>query len=68
MTRGRGEPVNLAQLVRFKLWCGAVVTLRVSVDRRPCTCGRRDCPTAADVAGVIWLQLQEQDARAPSSE
>jgi hypothetical protein len=53
--------------VQVKLACGATVILTVRVERRGCTTGAKDCPTAADVVGMIWLALQdeEEEARSP---
>lgn len=50
-----------ADEVRMKLDCGASVILTVRVDRRGCMQGGAECPTAADVAGMIWLSLKEEE-------
>lgn len=56
--------MNLDQ-VELQLDCGARVYLRVVVDTADCR--RRDgaCMTAAEIAGAIWMALQEQPAPAP---
>lgn len=48
--------------VQVKLHCGATVILTVRVERRGCQTGGADCPTAADVAGLIWLSVQDEEA------
>lgn len=47
--------------VQVKLACGATVVLTVKVERRGCMTGGADCPTAADVVGIIWLALQDEE-------
>lgn len=54
--------------VEVKLACGARVILTVRVERRGCQLGGAECPTAADVAGALWLAVQDYEARAPRAE
>jgi hypothetical protein len=56
--------------VSVTLVCGAEVTLRVIVDTANCRLRDGLCMTAEDVAGAIWLALQEAEltAGAPAAE
>ena len=54
--------------VQVKLACGASVILTVQVQRRGCTTGGADCPLASDVAGMIWLAIQDEEAERPASQ
>jgi len=44
--------------VSVTLECGAVATLRVRVEHRDPQCEHEDCPSAAEIAALIWLSLQ----------
>lgn len=50
--------------VVFDLECGARVTVRVEVDASVCRRGDTRCPTPADVAGWIWMAMQDEDEHA----
>lgn len=54
--------------VVFELECGARVTLRVRVAVRECRAGDGRCPTAVEIAGLIWLALQDEEAERPSPQ
>lgn len=47
------------ECVEFRLACGARVMVRVVVDGADCQERDGRCMTAAEIAGVIWLALQE---------
>lgn len=51
--------------VRFKLACGADVTVRVTVDWANCRDRDGRCMTAEEIAGIIWLALAEDHEPAP---
>lgn len=52
----------------MRLDCGATVTLTVRVERRGCQLGGYECPTAGDVAGMIWLSLQAAELETPREQ
>jgi hypothetical protein len=54
--------------VQVKLPCGATVILTVRIERRGCTTGGADCPLAVDVAGLIWLAVQDEEAERSSPQ
>jgi hypothetical protein len=60
--------MNRRDQVTVKLACGATVVLTVRVERRGCMTGGVDCPTASDVAGMLWLAAQDHEAPTPSVE
>jgi hypothetical protein len=54
--------------VTFDLMCGARVTVRVKVDVTRCRRGDGGCPTAAEVASMIWMAMRDEEERAPTPE
>lgn len=46
------------------LSCGAVARVRVTIDRSTCRCPHAHRPTARDLAGAIWLEVQDDEQRA----
>jgi len=50
--------------VSVTLACGATATLRVRVEHRGVYCEHAQCPSAGDVAALIWLALREEELRA----
>ena len=52
--------------VRFSLPTGELVTVTVAVDRPGYRRSDRDRRQAAELAALLWMALQEEDAAAPS--
>ncbi len=52
--------------VSVTLACGAIATLRVRVEHRGVYHEHQDCPSAAEVAALIWLALRDCELAAPS--
>lgn len=53
-------------IVRFALACGALVRVTIAVERADCRCPKKHRPTARQIAGDVWLALQDEEARPTS--
>ena len=51
-------------VVRFALPCGAMVRASFVVEPDDCRCKGKHRPTSRQVAGEVWLALQDEEARA----
>ena len=58
------EAMRRPNVVRFALKCGAVVRVSIVVERADCRCKGKHRPTARQVAGELWMALQDEEAPA----
>jgi hypothetical protein len=56
--------VTRPNVVRFALPCGAVVRVSIAVEPGECRCKGTHRPTARQVAGEVWMALQDEEAPA----